>query len=229
MCNAFGHPFGCPCGFIGQSRGGSGGKSKNRGMIIGRRSQLTYFYTEWQPDRMAPMRVMAIAYKMNLMFPAQCWYCDRNVFLFADKNGGFVIFDRPGGEWPIHDCHGYSHRVRGGCPEIGWAEKFEAPVPCDAPTEDVNELSEGEFLQGTVVRITKKPERYLDLSYWPATLFTGQVIYQLNLSKFAECGSLVSGKIHWAFERLPCLTKLKRHQPPELKQRTLESMSLAGS
>src|ERR1051326_7423892 len=112
MCNAFGHPPGCQCGFIGQSRGGPGGKVKSRGMLIGRRSQLIHSYSEWQPDRMASLRVMAVEYQMNLLFPAACWYCSQNVFLFASKDGGFVIFNSPGDDWPVHECSGYSPNRR---------------------------------------------------------------------------------------------------------------------
>jgi len=135
--------------------------------------------------------------------------------LFADKNGGFVIFDSLGGNWPVHKCAEYlRNRNAAAITPISWEEDLDAPVPLDAPTEDVSELREGQPLEGTVVEIADKPEDYKGTKHWPATIFTGQVIYRLSLKKLAKRGCYVSGNVKWIHDRVPCLHNLRRYLPP---------------
>src|SRR5437764_111881 len=173
-CNGKGHPSGCDCAF----RGRECGTAKSRGMIISRRSLQTYSQGGGVPRRVSPMRQMAIDYQINLMYAAECWHCFRNVFLFADKHGGFVIFDSPGGRWPKHECEGYKcnpNKIR--TASIRWGEDFDAPVPFDAPIDHVSETMESQYLEGTVISIAKKPEIIRDFWHWPAAIFTGKVVY----------------------------------------------------
>jgi hypothetical protein len=159
------------------------------------------------------MRKMAIEYQMNLTYFVRCWYCPAMVYLFASKCGGFVIFNSLGGRWPIHECY-LRLRSKMKVSPMDWWEGHDAPLPFDAPVDDVIELTDGQFIEGTVVSVADKPENSYGVQHWPASICTGRVVYRLNLSAFAEAGCWITGKVRWVNDRFPIVENLKRHTPP---------------
>jgi hypothetical protein len=45
-----------------------------------------------------------------LLFPVSCRHCGASIWLFADPNGGFAVFDDIGAPWPKHECSGVRAR-----------------------------------------------------------------------------------------------------------------------
>src|ERR1017187_8090108 len=125
-CNGRGHPPGCTCAFGPREGGPDGGGGKSKGGIIDRRRERGYSSGNSVPTRLSPMRQMAIEYGMNLTYFVPCKDCRSMVYLFADKNGGFVIFNSLGGRWPIHECY-LRFRSRMKLTPMDWWEGHDAP------------------------------------------------------------------------------------------------------
>ena len=103
MCNAYNHSPGCMCGWggeghLGHSYGG-GGSWPSSGTIY--RSYDSERSTRWHNQSMSEL---ATELGHSLLFPVNCRYCGRLIYLFADPNGGFVIFNDVGKPWPKHQC-----------------------------------------------------------------------------------------------------------------------------
>jgi hypothetical protein len=94
MCNAWNHPLGCCCGFDGRLGWGWGAGSGSADAIpysFGYHTQMLSISKE---------------FGYSITFPTQCRYCKEPIFLYANPNGAFVIFDKLGSPWPKHDCWG---------------------------------------------------------------------------------------------------------------------------
>ncbi|WP_407539347.1 hypothetical protein Q0M94_14420 [Deinococcus radiomollis] len=93
MCNAWNHPAGCTCGWGGDGHLGGGGGSVWHGGLLG--------LAEYQPGL---LQQLASRHRTSISIPTRCWYCDAQIFIYANEYGSVVLFDELGWPWPKHDC-----------------------------------------------------------------------------------------------------------------------------
>ncbi len=86
----------------------------------------------------------------SLLFPAVCRYCGSRIYLFATPEGGFVIFDDVGGDWPKHDCWGV-HQSTTRYTDLDPTFSRDYPFPVPARTEHRTPTA-GSQVVGTVLR-----------------------------------------------------------------------------
>jgi hypothetical protein len=196
-CNGHKHfpRCGCPWG----PREGKGGRVKPAGRIIARKGyQSASYYWNEAEDR-SGRRCNSTLFELaeiygSITVRVKCWYCPRVIYLHARDNGAFVAFNELGHGWPIHSCEGFRQK-----PEHyrtlkwEWSAKFAVPVADGTPFDDPDELEEGQELAGTVVRMSEKPVINQGFRAWPATIHTGNVLYNLKFDRPISPGSFIRG------------------------------------
>ena len=145
MCNGYRHEPGCTCGWGGEGHLG-GGRVGHPWAITD--SSASERAKHWHNK---PMSQLAAELGHSVLFPVQCRYCGDDIYLFADPNGGFAMFNDVGRPWPKHRCPGMSNvPVPYHIPPITFSPNYDMPVPMNvwfAPYDA------GRKLQGTVVQI----------------------------------------------------------------------------
>lgn len=145
------------------------------------------------------MRSLAAELGYSLLFPVTCRYCGVDVYLFADPNGGFAIFDEVGIPWPKHQCIGVrpevrSYAVRGAAHSSGYRLPVPAGLPAEAPTA-------GQELVGVVVQTAVAQDSN-------AYVYDGRKLWRLIIRPAQPLGTLLRGRIQ--IER--CLPALLRFE-----------------
>jgi hypothetical protein len=93
MCNASNHPFGCTCGFGGDT-GGSGLSQVYNTSLRGLGGSATPPFDFSQ----------GLAFERYIDPNARCPVCGVSVFFYQSPYGGRVFFDALGPPWPKHPC-----------------------------------------------------------------------------------------------------------------------------
>lgn len=209
MCNAYRHYDGCTCGFGGEGHLGGGYGGGYSGAVF-------YRYD-------SSMRQLARDLGYSVTFPTCCRYCGEDIWLFADPNGGFAIFDDLGPPWPKHECwgiHPESPRYTLMDPSFEKSGRFPVPKGTQAGT-----LTPNAQLTGTIVELGQAGST--------ATVFDGTRVYHLYLPNAIPLGATVTGTVDtisqpprlrdvhlWDLPTLPSIRReffIPPSQPTELK------------
>src|SRR6185312_9680406 len=87
----------------------------------------------------------------TLLFPVRCRYCKNLIYLFANPNGGFAIFNDVGPPWPKHACFGMRNMPTNDLiPPSAFYSHYDMPVPVAA---EYTPYKPNEKLKGSVVRV----------------------------------------------------------------------------
>ena len=98
MCNGYRHDRErCTCGFGGEGHLGHRGGARET--CIGFDPPETQRSTRWHNK---PMAQLAAELGHSVIFPVACRGCGHRIYLFADPNGGFAMFDEVSPPWPKH-------------------------------------------------------------------------------------------------------------------------------
>lgn len=98
MCNAHRHPPGCTCGFGGE--GHRGGDTLTLRPNYSTRQKSAAFFA----NHGNTLLEIASNAGQSIVFPTTCWYCGMTIYLYANHDGGFAIFESLGSPWPKHYC-----------------------------------------------------------------------------------------------------------------------------
>jgi hypothetical protein len=96
MCNAYNHPFDCPCGFGGDTGGGGGRRGWHRHVSIAEVLERP-ISAGWAKDSRGTVE--------SYVNPnAHCPVCGAAVYFYRSPYDGRVFFDELGWPWPKHPC-----------------------------------------------------------------------------------------------------------------------------
>lgn len=128
------------------------------------------------------MRQLAVELGRSLLFDSNCWYCGRSIYLYANPNGGFAIFEDDGPPWPLHDCRGLFR----GTSHFTVVRDHPAPArwPIPAGFAPISP-TDGDRIKGTVVEVAVAA----------ITIFTGQALYKVQTYSAVPEGTRISGII----------------------------------
>ena len=141
------------------------------------------------------MRELAQELSHSLIFPVLCRHCERLIYLFANPDGGFAIFDRLGKPWPKHQCGLVRPTTREYSSQgTVFSSRHRLPVP-DRIVEGALEV--GQSLRGSVVAVEDGRIEVFDgiHRYWVApsnSVQVGQVIEGVVRSVQANLELLVT-------------------------------------
>lgn len=143
MCNAYGHPLGCDCGFGGDTGGGGG---------VG----VTSVRAVWNSNE--PFSTFESYVNPN----ARCPVCGAEVFFYQSPYGGRVYFDDLGPPWPKHPCTDNS-RTRFTIPNmVKGLKRSEAPRWLE---EGWSPLKIHRFLEGCAIVSCQKAVQSFDIFF----------------------------------------------------------------
>jgi hypothetical protein len=101
MCNACNHPFGCDCGFGGDTGGGGGWRHGRVG-----------YFTASEPLSGGWAKDSRGTVESYVNHNAHCPVCDAPVYFYRSPYNGRVFFDELGWPWPKHPCTDNSREPR---------------------------------------------------------------------------------------------------------------------
>jgi hypothetical protein len=120
------------------------------------------------------------------VFPTNCRWCSRSIYLFATPEGGFVIFDEVGEEWPKHECFGVQQsRLYGGESRSEYALQFHFSGPHKA-TEAVPRSGK---VTGTVIGQSENG------GVWTTRIFDGKQVLVATANSTDLVGRSIRGLI----------------------------------
>lgn len=177
MCNAHNHYVGCRCGFGGEGHLGGGGYRGGAGAV-----PAYYSYH-------SSMRDLAQDLGHSLLFPVFCRYCGQPIWLFADANGGFAIFDSRGWPWPKHECWGINPKTPRYSEEAPrFSSRYRFPIPADKEPETPEP---GASIDGTLISAvdaTNSSARVVDI-------YDGRHIWEVALRSPIPLGTSIHGRV----------------------------------
>lgn len=211
MCNAYNHSPGCMCGWggeghLGHSYGG-GGSRPSSGTIY--RSYDSERSTRWHNQSMSEL---ATELGHSLLFPVNCRYCGRLIYLFADPNGGFVIFNDVGKSWPKHQCRNMPPR-----PDVFYFSPkryfphYEMPVPVEIPYCD---YKSGQRLSGAVVSVEVIQKPHVDHEVYESDLYRGHCRFKVTTEQEISVGDYIAGTVTSIRCIGECLVEIEPLVPP---------------
>lgn len=128
------------------------------------------------------MRQLAVELGRSLLFDASCWYCGRSIYLYANPNGGFAIFEDDRPPWPWHDCRGLFRGTSHFTAILDRSAPVRWPLPVGlAPISP----REGERVRGTVTEVTSTA----------VTIFSGRALYKVQTHYPVPEGARIAGII----------------------------------
>lgn len=127
------------------------------------------------------MRQLAAELGRALLFDATCWYCGCSIYLYANPNGGFAIFDDGSPPWPKHECRGLSIGTSQFTDVLEYPPASDWPIPAYLTPA---EASDGEQVNGTVVETTAAT----------MTIYTGRALYKFATPRPVNVGARVAGR-----------------------------------
>jgi hypothetical protein len=202
MCNAFNHPHRCRCGFGGEGHLGRSGAHAMRSRHesghsgAGRR--------RWTSGSMSQL---AVELGRSLLFPVRCRYCGVQIFLFADPDGGFAVFNQVGKPWPKHSCGGRFHAPSSYYdPETPCFAQYELPVPSDTSFAPYNP---GKVLIGTVVHIAREDIPRAG-KLFRVVLYDGRALFSILSTKKFRIGVVIRGVAQSILGIGCCLAEVER-------------------
>lgn len=96
MCNAYNHPFDCPCGFGGETGSGGGRRGWYRQVSVAEVLERP-ISGGWAKDSGGTVE--------SYVNPnAHCPVCGAAVYFYRSPYDGRVFFDELGWPWPKHGC-----------------------------------------------------------------------------------------------------------------------------
>jgi hypothetical protein len=116
----------------------------------------------------------------SIIFPVQCKYCRDLIFLFADPNGGFAIFDELGPPWPKHGCAGMRGTLLPYCFEpICYSPRYDMPIPLGTP---FTPYKSGQRLSGAIVEVKSDRLPQSDRAIRNLVLYNGLSLFNIRSS-----------------------------------------------
>ncbi len=136
------------------------------------------------------MSKLAMEIGRPLLFPVRCRYCQQNpIYLFADPDGGFAIFDTVGKPWPKHSCGNGTEDPSSYDVSSVSSANYDLPVPPHTPRAD---YEPHKHLRGTVVKVSDyNSARGRNL--YQVALYTGHAVYTALCKKRLPLGRFVMG------------------------------------
>lgn len=140
------------------------------------------------------LRELAAELGYSLLVKAYCWDCGQEIYLLARPDGGFVILDDAGPDWPVHPCYRGDRGVERSRPSgpslLTCRPDFRVPVP--AGLLESRDLHEGQHLRATIVAVEGRE----------VVLSDGKHLYRLVLHSSGRLGECVEGEVkrrgvHW--------------------------------
>lgn len=127
----------------------------------------------------------------SIIFPRYCWYCGQLIYLYANPNGGFAIFDELGPPWPKHCCSGvhqnnqkYSERIQ------SYKDKYDFLIP--SHTAPSTHHTSKEF-SGMVVKLWA--DSHPTASERKVDIYSGSSILKLDIrGEEPKVGEYIMGK-----------------------------------
>ena len=208
MCNGYNHPPGCTCGWGGEGRlgheGGAGFQHRNRSSgIQGHRPD-----ERWHNKSMIQL---ACDLGHSLLFPVLCKYCGSEIYLFADPNGGFAVFNDVGPPWPKHGCYGMrSGPATYSIPPAAFYPRFDMPVPL---TVGPAPYRSGEALQGAVVWVRAVSAPRLVGGAFDVALYNGRALFLVRTRQGIQIGKFIAGRATFVPEIGTCLEAIENLDP----------------
>jgi hypothetical protein len=187
MCNGNHHYPGCMCGW------GRGGRYGGRVVRLPHHALGHRDAERCRRWRNMPMSELAAELGRSILFPVDCRYCGDRIFLYANPDGGFAMFDDVGPPWPKHRCPGMPGRPEGyrlaTCP---LSPRYGMPVP---EAIGMAEYRDGSLLKGAVVLIrqatvVRRAEAFFDIA-----LYDGRFLFAIRTLEPLSMGAFVAG---WA-------------------------------
>jgi hypothetical protein len=171
-----------------------------------------------------PMSELAAELGRSLLFPVDCRYCGDRIFLYANPDGGFAMFDDVGPPWPKHHCHGRLGRPAEGYrfPASPFSPRYDMPVPKGVETV---EYQNGNPLKGAVVLMKQAmvPRRVGDL--YDVVLFNGRFLYVIRTRESLSLGVFVAGIPRFSSGVGTCLEEIVQLDPTRDLKMSLLSRS----
>jgi hypothetical protein len=199
MCNALNHRLGCRCGFGGEGHqgGGRGAVTPGRGVArtigIGQNSSESKRSSRWHNKTMSQL---AAEIGHSIIFPVECWHCQCRIYLFADPNGGFQMFDDVGWPWPIHHCSRMPREPQAAYffPPTRYSPRYCMPVPFDCQFAD---CKSGQTLSGAVVKVEMvsrdRSARRFVKRFYEIVLYNGLALFKIRTRIRLFVGNFVVG------------------------------------
>jgi len=116
----------------------------------------------------------------SLIVRTNCWTCGSFIYLLAKPDGGFVILDDIGPDWPTHPCYRPTTKHQ------SWETyhpTYQLPIPRNVKVK--NSLIEGQNICATIVEVKGLK----------STLCDGRYLYKLQLRGPGRLGECVEGTI----------------------------------
>jgi GNAT superfamily N-acetyltransferase len=167
------------------------------------------------------LRELAAELGYSLLVRTYCWDCGEEVYLLAKPDGGFVILDDRGPDWPVHPCYRGGGSATGGTSShssrpslLHCQPEYQVPVPVGV--HELRDLHDGHSIRATIVAIEGRE----------AVLCDGEHLYRLVLrgpGRLGECveGSVKRRGLHW---ELSVVTVI---QPQERKMTEAHAQEIA--
>ncbi len=187
MCNGYRHDRErCTCGFGGEGHLGHRGGARET--CIGFDPPETQRSTRWHNK---PMAQLAAELGHSVIFPVACRGCGHRIYLFADPNGGFAMFDEVNPPWPKHVCpRNFGEATRYNLPPTRYSPRYDMPVPLDTLFAD---YKSGQRLSGAVVDI--RPERlpHRSKEIFNVILYNGFSLFKFCTQETLRVSDFVTG------------------------------------
>ncbi len=136
------------------------------------------------------MRNLAIELGYSIIFPVHCSYCGQLIYLFADRNGGFVIFDELSPIWQKHECWGVYHNTdRYVVTNLICSKNYRFPVPENVTMKQVSQIS---TISGTLISKDSK-----DTSDCNALIYDGSSLSSIKAVSDIKVGQYLIGDVEW--------------------------------
>lgn len=199
LCNSWNHSPWCTCGFggdghLGHSWGGGGNYSCPSPRWMRGRTSIP-----WLPPKKGVIQNVQVycSYRQSMselaadlgysvLFPTDCRYCGRRIYLFASPEGGFAIFDEIGIPWPKHQCWGVRSNSRDYRGNKIYSDMYRVPIERDLPA--IRTRGRGAIIGFCV-------DQVIEMSSPAYLLWDGRGLLRIVSSDRLEKGRLYRGKL----------------------------------
>ena len=136
------------------------------------------------------LRQLAADLGYSMLVRACCWDCGEDVYLLAKPDGGFVILDDKGPDWPIHPCYQAGRSSGGGGGRSSRPSLFSCrpdyQVPVPAGVYESRGLRDGQTLRATIVAVEGRDIVVCD----------GEHLYRVAVRGPGRLGECIEGVVH---------------------------------
>jgi|RhiMethySRZTD1v2_1073278.scaffolds.fasta_scaffold37422_3 hypothetical protein len=132
---------------------------------------------------MVDLRQLAAELGYSLLVRTSCWECSCLVYLLAKPDGGFVILDDLGPDWPVHPCYQHDNRNRSYRSLHAYDPNYRVPIPANIKWN--NTLRAGQRICATIVKVDGRKSILCD----------GKYLYRLLIRGPGRIGECIEGGI----------------------------------